>query len=778
MTCAVVLLVARCGAAQAPAANTAVPGASEATVRLQLAAMNGDLAQVAAAVRERQPLDAPGDSRMTALGIAALYGRAEVITALAAAGADVSADQDGESALAVAAHEGHVAAVEALLAAGARLDVTDKDGITPLMVAASSNRAAVIRALLAKGAPIDATNNDGATALVAAAYGGHAQATEALLAGGANTSVRDKAGRTALMASALGGNAAVTRLLLDRKADAQVDDNNGMNALVYAASTGQDEIVALLQKAGVTKGSDMALAFAVRGCRIPLATSLLTSGASLKAELGGDHLLILAAGANCPSAIELLLSRGMDVNVANEDGMTALMRAAGEGYADIVALLLSKGADMELQNAKNQSAWLFAAMGNHNEVVELLRADREARAKKGRGRSSGGAGGSRFASSPLAVRGGADVTSRSGRGVTGSAGAAAGTGAETAAGFVARLTRRGGALFGSFTSCVTFSPFPIITPNVFRAFPARSSTSCAPMGSESASGVAPRDSPSMKTSAPAGMLVSSSVPRPVSTNWSSWRAAPSVPLAPTITASRAKAPASRQFHHHRRPGRSSIVAVQASSGTRRSPVASCPADGVVRRWRGAAEAPPRFAATGAAIASTSGISGRVWAVCAATSCRGGVAGEGSRSWGVGSTTGVATRSAFAAGRAPLASTARSRDTKAARAAGSAIDPAWASTGANASLASAAVAKGRSGPTCSARASHPRTPAGSGSNPPCADMAVVAASTSAIRDGNSSSLIGRPSTSAIATRPSCRTSVRASRFVVGAPGGRAMRSSLQ
>ena len=63
--------------------------------------------------------------------------------------------------------------------------------------------------------------------------------------------------------------------------------------------------------------------------------------------------------------------------------MTALMRAAGEGYADMVTLLLKKGADMELQNKDNQSAWLFAAMGNHTEVVELLRANREAREKKG-----------------------------------------------------------------------------------------------------------------------------------------------------------------------------------------------------------------------------------------------------------------------------------------------------------------------------------------------------------------------------------------------------------
>ena len=92
-------------------------------------------------------------------------------------------------------------------------------------------------------------------------------------------------------------------------------------------------------------------------------------------------LLILAAGANCIAGVEFLLSKGLEVNLANDEGMTALMRASGDGFADMVELLLAKGADMELKNKLDQSAWLFAAMGNHTDVVELLRAAREAREK-------------------------------------------------------------------------------------------------------------------------------------------------------------------------------------------------------------------------------------------------------------------------------------------------------------------------------------------------------------------------------------------------------------
>jgi ankyrin repeat protein len=115
---------------------------------------------------------------------------------------------------------------------------------------------------------------------------------------------------------------------------------------------------------------------------VPLVKSLLASGASPKAELNGDHLLILAAGANCPEAVTILLQRGLNVNLPAEDGTTALMRAAQEGYVDMVKLLLARGADMELKDKENQSAWLFAASGNHTDVIELLRANRDARQRK------------------------------------------------------------------------------------------------------------------------------------------------------------------------------------------------------------------------------------------------------------------------------------------------------------------------------------------------------------------------------------------------------------
>ena len=58
---AFVVIVARCGAAQPVAEPPAAPGASEATVKLQQAAMNGQLDQIAAAIAQERGLRLPAE---------------------------------------------------------------------------------------------------------------------------------------------------------------------------------------------------------------------------------------------------------------------------------------------------------------------------------------------------------------------------------------------------------------------------------------------------------------------------------------------------------------------------------------------------------------------------------------------------------------------------------------------------------------------------------------------------------------------------------------------
>jgi ankyrin repeat protein len=365
----VIVLTLTLGLNQAPSET--------ANLQLLQAATTGDAAAIRAALVAGADVNGAADTQITALGAAALYGHLEVVAALLAAGAEVEMDQGGQTALMLAAGQGHTAVVEALLARGADIAAKDKEGLTALMAAASANRADTVRALLTRGAAVNAANAEGSTALMAAAYGGHIETVQILLAAGADVNGKDRSGRTSLMAAALGGSAPVVRTLLAHKADVAAEDAGGSTSLIYAAANGHIALIELLQKAGLSKGTDLALAFAVRDCHADVVRKLAAGGARLDARVQGQPPVLLAAAANCGEVLNFLIERGVDVNAADDRGMTALMAAGAEGFVPIVQTLLAHGADLERTNKNKENAWLIAAMRNQREVIELFRAARE-----------------------------------------------------------------------------------------------------------------------------------------------------------------------------------------------------------------------------------------------------------------------------------------------------------------------------------------------------------------------------------------------------------------
>lgn len=80
-----------------------------------------------------------------------------------------------------------------------------------------------------------------------------------------------------------------------------------------------------------------------------------------------------AVAANSVELTQLLLSHEVDVNVAQNGGVTALHTAAHRGNAEIVGLLLKHGADKSLKTDEGLTALNFAEKDGHPEVAELLR---------------------------------------------------------------------------------------------------------------------------------------------------------------------------------------------------------------------------------------------------------------------------------------------------------------------------------------------------------------------------------------------------------------------
>ena len=67
-----------------------------------------------------------------------------------------------------------------------------------------------------------------------------------------------------------------------------------------------------------------------------------------------------------------LIKRGVDVNVQNDNGMTALMIASEAGHVELLVELLGVGADVNIQNSVGDTALILATMEGQPDSLEIL----------------------------------------------------------------------------------------------------------------------------------------------------------------------------------------------------------------------------------------------------------------------------------------------------------------------------------------------------------------------------------------------------------------------
>jgi len=128
-----IALVATCAPLQAePEADK--PAESDPVAELLGAAKDGNVRAIKRLLTSGAKLDAQGESGVTALFVAALFGRAEAAELLIEKGADVKAakGRDGSTALHAAAFFCHTETVKLLLATGADINARNQRSETPL----------------------------------------------------------------------------------------------------------------------------------------------------------------------------------------------------------------------------------------------------------------------------------------------------------------------------------------------------------------------------------------------------------------------------------------------------------------------------------------------------------------------------------------------------------------------------------------------------------------------------------------------------------------------
>ena len=85
------------------------------------------------------------------------------------------------------------------------------------------------------------------------------------------------------------------------------------------------------------------------------------------------QLFLKAARKGAGNYVRAFLNDGMDPNVQDIAGWTALKFAATDGNLRLVELLLDRGADPNIQNNQGKTALMLASRNGHTEIEEILR---------------------------------------------------------------------------------------------------------------------------------------------------------------------------------------------------------------------------------------------------------------------------------------------------------------------------------------------------------------------------------------------------------------------
>ena len=241
------------------------------------------------------------------------------------------------------------------------LDVNERgpDGSTPLQWAVYDQDVAKVRALISAGANVNAVNHYGANAMQLAAEVANTEILKLLLDAGADVDSPNPEGQTALMLVARTGNLEAARLLLGHGATIDAREQWGQQtALMWASARRHPAMMELL----IQEGADINAVSAVRDYN----SHVTAEGRAKRLDVGGLTPLMYAVRENCKACVDLLVDKGVDLDLPDPDGVSPLLLAVINNNWDIAKRLIEAGADVNQWDMFGQAP-LFAAVGSRND---------------------------------------------------------------------------------------------------------------------------------------------------------------------------------------------------------------------------------------------------------------------------------------------------------------------------------------------------------------------------------------------------------------------------
>ncbi len=332
----------------------------------------------------------------TPLMLAVRKGHYEATRYLLSVGANVKAlDESGGSLLMTAMHGGDPIIIKMILQAGVDINQPNDYGHTPLTVAAQlPDRENIVKLLLDLGANLEyKAGKNKNTALIVAGDRNLVENMKVLMAAGADIETKNVFGSTPFVMAASYEMPDAMRLLIEAGADIDHIENDGDTALLVATYHRDTEVIKILLEAGantnlINEQGQTALINAVMNEDLEMVKMLLDAGADInqrgggKSKLNGHTPLMLSAGLNIFEGVQLLLEKGADVTLTNEDGWTALHHAAHnpmEDAPEVAMMLIKAGADVNALSVETGVTPLHLSVlrENYNIAKSLIEAKAE-----------------------------------------------------------------------------------------------------------------------------------------------------------------------------------------------------------------------------------------------------------------------------------------------------------------------------------------------------------------------------------------------------------------